>query len=79
MLIDPPQERKLLEEEIKLTATWVSGFVLAFAIAGVVQPLLTGTFTGASPILFAAGVVLHLFARFMLRRWYPLEKFDGPA
>jgi len=79
MQSDPVQERKLQEEEIKLTATWVSGLGLAFAIAGLVQPLVTGTFTSASLLLFAAGYVLHLFARFVLRRWYPLENLDGPA
>jgi hypothetical protein len=79
MASDPGQERKLQEEEAKLTATWVSGLGLAFAIAGIVQPLVTGSFSASSLLLFGAGLVLHWLARFLLRRGYPLEKLDGPA
>jgi|CXWL01.1.fsa_nt_gi hypothetical protein len=73
MAIDPGQERKLQEEEAKLSATWLNGFSLAFMIVGVVQPVVAGAFSRWSPILMLAGVVLHLFARFWLRRGYPLE------
>ena len=73
MASDPAQERKLLEEEAKLTAAWVNGVSIAFLVVGVLQPLLAQTSTRWSFVLLLAAIMVHLVARFLLRRQYPLE------
>lgn len=73
MAVDPGQERKLREEEAKLTGVWVNGISIAFFVVGVLQPMLAQSFTRWSLALLLAAIVPHLFARHLMRRLYPLE------
>jgi hypothetical protein len=40
---------------------------------GALQPIVVGAFTRWSLLLLFTSAVLHLFARFWLRRWFPME------
>ena len=67
------QERKLREEEAKLSAAWINGVSLAFFVVGVLQPIMAQAFTRWSLLLLITSGVLHLTARWVLRRNFPLE------
>ncbi|MBL8552048.1 MAG: hypothetical protein JNJ73_18825 [Hyphomonadaceae bacterium] len=67
------QERKLREEEAKLSAAWINGVSLAFFVVGVLQPIMSQSFSRWSLLLLITSGVLHLAARTVLRRNFPLE------
>ena len=69
MAHDLGQERKLQEEEVKLSAAWFNGLSLAFMVVGFV--LVARSFSVWPFLLLIVGGVLHMFARFWLRRWFP--------
>lgn len=73
MAHDPGQERKLQEEEVKLSAAWFNGLSLAFMVVGFVQPVVARSFSVWPFLLLIVGGVLHMFTRFWLRRWFPRE------
>lgn len=73
MAHDLAQERKLQEEEVKLSAAWFNGLSLAFMVVGFVQPVVARSFSVWPFLLLIVGGVLHMFARFWLRRWFPRE------
>jgi hypothetical protein len=60
---DPGQLRKLREEQAKLSATWVNGVSLAFAVVGVIQPL-----TGGPPPFLGRGFFWARRSRHTIRR-----------
>ncbi len=70
---DPGQLRKLREEEAKLTATWVNNVAVGTFAIGVLQPAVGSGVTPWAFLFIVAAVVLHVFARLILRRLFPKE------
>jgi hypothetical protein len=65
------QARKLAEEKAKLSAGWMNNVAAAVFAIGTLQPIVAGTVSRWSLILFGAAFVIHLFAHNLLDRQFP--------